>query len=374
MAICAHCGAGLPPGTNVCPGCKKPVSTVDDNDDTGSTLYGVRPDTVLGGRFRLMRRIGSGGMGDVWLAEDTELHEQAAIKILRDTLVGDSEALGDLKKEVAVTRKLRHPNIVAVFDLHIESGLYFIVMEYVEGCTLAHALAKRGIPFELAEILPWARQMATALDYAHQQGVLHRDVKPANMLLTHDGTAKLADFGIARIAEDTETKVTGREASGTLPYMSPEQLMGEPCDNRSDLYSLAASLYELLSGKPPFHTGSIATQIQFKPPQQIDGLSGSANEMLLHGLAKAKEDRQTTCLELVEQLHDWLDQQAFLPVPDKERKNPFARVDGCKKLEQKMRLTELFERLEHCRRAEIRQVLDALEDALADEERRQNAY
>ncbi len=288
------CGAEVPEGAAFCPACGEKVALVEGSGDT-RTLFDLAAETVLLERFQLVRRVGSGGMGDVWLARDIVLDEQVACKILKPELIGDMRAVADMKREVALTRKLRHPNIVGVYDIHEDVGIHFITMEYVDGRSLSDALAEYGGPFPLEQVLACARRVARALDYAHSQGVLHRDVKPGNMLLGRDGNVKLADFGIARAAKDTQTRVTGEVSSGTLLYMSPEQLMGEKLDVRADLYSLAASVYELLAGDTPFHTGSIPTQIQLKAPSPIDGVPAHVNEALLTALDKQPTDRQANC-------------------------------------------------------------------------------
>ena len=177
-------------------------------------------------------------------------------------------------------------------------------MEYVDGPNLSEMLCRRNRGFSLPEVLPWIQQICEALDYAHSQGILHRDVKPANILRGPDGHVRLADFGIARTAREARERLTGHATSGTVLFMSPEQLMGDPLDARSDLYSLASSVYELLSGRPPFHTGAVVTQIQQKAPPRIPELPGDAFEVLRRALAKRPADRQRSCGEFYRQLHE----------------------------------------------------------------------
>lgn len=247
---------------------------------------------MLAGRFRLERKLGHGAVGNVWLARDTLLHDEPiACKLLLHAFSDDRRAIADLKREVLLTRKLRHPNIVTIHSFWESQELRFITMEYVEGKNLAQMLAARETPFTLAETLPWFEKICSALDYAHQQGVLHRDVKPANILLTRDDDVRLADFGIARTAREARSRVSGHVTSGTLLFMSPEQLMGEPLDQRSDVYSLAATLYELLSGAPPFFKGSIVSQIQSKTPAPIPYCGDAVNRIVLQGLEKDPEER-----------------------------------------------------------------------------------
>ncbi len=281
------------------------MSSVDFDGDM-PTFVNLRAEVVLGDRFRLVRKIGAGGMGEVWLAEDHTLDNRpVALKMLRPELAEDAAAIVNLKREVVITRELRHPHIVGVFDFHQQGELGFVSMEYVAGKPLSACLGAREGPFPLGEVLPWARQLADALDYAHGRKVLHRDVKPGNMLLADDGTVKLVDFGIARVIKDTETRRTGHATSGTLAYMSPQQVMNEKAhrnDSRNDVYSFSASLYELLSGEPPFAGGDLSLQILRKPPEPIEGVPEHVNTALLAGLAKEIERRPATCAALI---HDF---------------------------------------------------------------------
>lgn len=259
---------------------------------------------MLARRFKLVRTLGEGAMGRVWLARDTHLNEEpVACKLLSGALIHDRRAVACLKREVLLTRRLRHPHIVAVHTFWDADGLLFITMEYLPGRSLADVLADREQPFAITDVLPWARDIGEALDHAHAQGVLHRDVKPANMVLGEDGTARLADFGIARTITDMRTRITGGVTCGTVMFMSPEQLMGEPIDGRSDQYSMAASVYELLAGMPPFYTGSVVTQIQSKPAPHVPHLPERVNAVLRRALAKRPEDRYDTCLAFHEELH-----------------------------------------------------------------------
>lgn len=258
--------------------------------------FNYQPGTLLADRFRLIQCLGRGGIGYVWLAEDVPLeNEPVACKILKDDLLFDRRAIADLKREVLLTRRLRHPNIVAVHSFWEAANARFITMEYIDGGNLADSLVDQHAPFTLNDVIPWVRQLSDALDYAHRQGVLHRDVKPGNILLDHARNVHLADFGIARLANEAPTRLTGETTCGTLMYVSPEQLMGEQLDPRSDLYSLAATTYELLSGRPPFNHGSIVTQIQLKPAPPIPGLPELVNRVLLKALAKLPAQRYTHC-------------------------------------------------------------------------------
>jgi len=266
---------------------------------------GIGPGVTLANRYRLVKQLGRGAVGNVWLAHDGQLDDEpVACKILNEVFNDDRRAIADLKREVLLTRRLRHPHIVAVYTFWECDSTRFITMEYVSGQNLSDLLLDRGEPLGLLEVLPWIEQVCLALDYAHQEQVLHRDIKPANVLLGDDRRIRLADFGIARTAREARSRLTGQSTSGTVMFMSPEQLMGEPLDHRSDLYSLATSIYELLNGTPPFHTGSIVAQIQIKTPSPIPSVPPGVNSVILRALAKDPHERQRSCGEFLAQLRE----------------------------------------------------------------------
>ncbi|HEO72718.1 MAG TPA: hypothetical protein ENN80_15785, partial [Candidatus Hydrogenedentes bacterium] len=229
-------------------------------------------------------------------ARDIQLEDdQVACKILRREYFNDRRAVADMKREVLLARRLRHRNILAVYTFWETSSERFITMEYIPGRSLMEALLDRGAPFSVGQTLRWLHQLCDALDYAHAERILHRDVKPGNILIAPDGSVRLGDFGIARTAEEVRIRNTGQMSGGTLLFMSPEQLLGDRLDARSDLYSLAATVYQLLSGLPPFYRGSIITQIQMKPPAPIAHLSDGLNAVILKALAKNPAGRQDSC-------------------------------------------------------------------------------
>lgn len=239
----------------------------------------------------------------VWLAEDIHLNdERVGLKVLREDLVRNAESLSGMKREVLLTRKLRHPNILAMYTFWRDGEDRFLSMEYVDGQSLAEALTDRGRPFSVQEVLPWLQELADALDYAHGRGVLHRDVKPENILLGNDGHVRLADFGIANMGLSGIDGPVEMKAQGTIYFISPERLSGPSGDPRSDLYSLGASMYQLLSGSPPFHSGDILAQIQIKPAQPVAHLSQEVNRVLLRALAKQPNKRHASCGEFYESL------------------------------------------------------------------------
>jgi len=203
-------------------------------------------------RYRLVRRIATGGMGEVWEADDTVLGRRVALKVLVEELAADRRATRRFVREARATARLTHPNVARVYDFGRDGGAPFLVMELLQGETLADRLAAGPLP--PAEAARIAASVADALDAAHQLGIVHRDVKPANVMLTPAGEVKVMDFGIAAAADETHS-TTGSGLYATVAYVSPERVAGEPATPASDVYSLGAVLYELLCGRPPF-TGS----------------------------------------------------------------------------------------------------------------------
>lgn len=249
---------------------------------------------VLAGRYRIVRKLGEGGMGSVWLAEDTKLDgRQVAIKMLPVVLVANKRAIQQLKAEAKIAIQLAHPNIATLRGFEESDEGPFLVMDYVQGEALEDILTDRGaLPED--EVFQLFTPIAQALDYAHTQRVVHRDIKPSNILIREDGVPFIADFGIAREMKDTMTRVTGRGTSGTLPYMSPEQLRGEPPSPQQDVYSFAATMYEALAGHAPFFRGQIEYQIIHERPAPIT-IGGTGLKRIVLGLEKQPELRPTTC-------------------------------------------------------------------------------
>jgi serine/threonine protein kinase/Tfp pilus assembly protein PilF len=226
----------------------------------------------LFGRYTLIKILGRGGMGIVWLAHDEELERDVALKFLPDLIIHDAAVLSDLKRETRRCLELTHKNIVRIYDFVHDERSGCISMEYVDGDTLSSLRCdKERKVFEPAELTDWMSQLCDALDYAHNYAhVIHRDLKPANLMVNQRGELKVSDFGIARSLEDSMsviTKASGR--SGTLAYMSPQQLEGERGSHLDDIYSLGASVYELLTSKPPFDVGNIDRQIREKIPPSM---------------------------------------------------------------------------------------------------------
>ncbi len=265
-----------------------------------------REQVVLNGRYELKRRVGRGGMAEVYLARDLLLERPVAIKILFPEFATDPSFVARFRREAQSAAKLTHPNIVGVYDWGKERGTYYIVMEFVDGQTVSELLRADG-PIPASQAARIAADVAGALGYAHQKGVVHRDVKPGNVLIAKDGEVKVADFGIARAMTATSEENLTQTGSvmGTATYFSPEQAQGKPVDPRSDLYSLGVVLYEMASGKPPFQADS-PVAIAYKHVQEpLPSLKERApstppdyEAVTVKALAKDPDDRYQTGAEM----------------------------------------------------------------------------
>jgi eukaryotic-like serine/threonine-protein kinase len=278
---------------------------------------------IFNGRYELHRRLGRGGMAEVYLARDQLLDRPVAVKVLFPALATDAGFVERFRREAQAAANLQHPNIVSVFDWGEANGTYFIVMEYVEGHTLAETLRDEGRlhPDRAAEI---TADIAAALGFAHRNRVVHRDVKPGNVLLTRDGGVKVADFGIARALSDSSDQNLTKTGSvmGTATYFSPEQARGAPVDPRSDIYSLGCVLYEMITGRPPF-AGDSAVAIAYKhvqenpvPPRRIDqSLPETLEAITLKCLAKNPANRYPSAQDLRADLGRYLDGSRIMAEP-----------------------------------------------------------
>ena len=269
-----------------------------DTLDNQPTIPGEPGGQILSGRYKIVREIGSGGMGTVYLALDIELDIEVAIKVLPTLMANNKRAIDNLRREAKTALRLSHPNIVRLHTFQSDEAIKYLVMEYVDGGNLEERISAAGA-LSVEETLKTFTHVAAGLDYAHSQNILHRDIKPANIMLTKGGVAKLADFGIARMMKDSMTRITGKETSGTLLYMAPEQFRGGEPDHRSDIYSLAASIYECLSGHPPFWRGSIEYQVMNEKPTSLEKLNNEQNGALLKALCKEPQGRQASAKELL---------------------------------------------------------------------------
>ncbi|HEX5847833.1 MAG TPA: protein kinase [Rubrobacter sp.] len=263
---------------------------------------------IFDGRYVLGESLGSGGMGEVYLAHDGVLERDVALKVLRTQYAGDEEFAERFKWEARSAASLSHPNIVQVYDRgETEDGTSYIAMEYVPGGTLKEQITRRA-PFGDSDAAAVGAQIADALEAAHEQGMIHRDIKPQNVLVTASGDLKVTDFGIARAASAMTNTASGA-IFGTAAYISPEQALGEPVGPASDLYSLGVILYEMLTGELPFSAdNSIAVCMKHVneppvPPQVVNPeISDGMSALVLMLLAKHPGDRYGSAMRLLSDL------------------------------------------------------------------------
>jgi hypothetical protein len=292
------------------------MTPVPDDLDFGVTIQGLINSQQVFGRYTLKHVLGRGGMGVVWLAHDEQLERDVALKFLPEAVNFDPVALDDLKRETRRCLDLTHPNIIRIHDFVKDPQAAAISMEYIDGKTLAALrIAKSNRIFEVEEIHDWMAQACQALYYAHEEvKVVHRDLKPANLMLTSRGQLKIADFGIARSVSDSMSQVTMRKGtSGTLVYMSPQQMNGDMSRVTDDVYAIGATIYEFLTSKPPFYSGDIPYQVRSSVPRsmtvrrqelEINGepIPQEWEDTVAACLAKSPEERPANMYELAERL------------------------------------------------------------------------
>src|ERR1700674_3459806 len=263
---------------------------------------GLAEGTYLG-PYRILDSIGQGGMGTVYRAHHSALDRYVAIKVLPEFFAEDMIFRERFQLEAQSVAALRHPNILSAFDFGQIAGIPYLVMELVEGGTLADRM---GSPMELQDVVQFLRPIASALDHAHAHGVLHRDIKPSNILIRQDGTPVLADFGLAKLARSVRKLTDIGTVFGTPEYMSPEQVTGETPGPGTDQYSLSVVAYEMLTGRVPFQgdtPGAVLYSHLSRPVPATHELAGElsahVDNVLRRGLAKSPQDRYSTVSELI---------------------------------------------------------------------------
>lgn len=282
---------------------------------------------MIADRYMLVKHIGSGGMADVYIAMDTLLNREVAVKILRGELSNDPVALLRFQREAHASCALIHPNIVEIYDVGEDNGAHFLVMEYIRGKTLKQLIHLRGA-LSVDEAIAIMKQLISATHEAHKRGIIHRDIKPQNVLVKDDGTIKMVDFGIA-LAHDALQLTQNDSVMGSVHYLAPELAKGEQASYQSDIYALGIVFYELLSGQVPF-SAEQPVQVALKHireempsiRQMICDVPQSVENIILKASAKRKEYRYNSCLEMLQDLNTCLS-----PVRANEQKISFELVE-----------------------------------------------
>jgi serine/threonine-protein kinase len=259
--------------------------------------------TLLFGRYRLLERAGRGGMADVWHALDTRTGEDVAVKRLHPIVFGSRAGRDRLLREFRAVRSLDHPNIVRVRDLELTTDDGALILDYVAGPSVRDRL-RDGPPIDADEAIAIAGAVAAGLAEAHRRGIVHRDVTPGNILLDPSSVARLTDFGIALGSADAATMTGTGRLVGTLAYLAPEQLRGEPATTVSDLFSLAAVTYQMLAGRPPFEATTPVGLVEAhrQPPEAIDGVPGHVNAAVRRALSVEPRERQRSVASFIRDL------------------------------------------------------------------------
>jgi serine/threonine protein kinase len=254
--------------------------------------------------YQILKPIGEGGMASVFLAVQKSLEREVALKVMSPILASNAEFASRFLIEGKITAKLQHPNLVTVYDIGSHNGVYYLAAEYISGGTLKERLAEGGL--SVAEILDIATDIAQGLDFAHQKGFVHRDVKPANVLFRNDGRVVLADFGIAKAMDGSNSSTVAGASIGTPDYMSPEQAKGEPVDGRSDLYSLGTVVFEMLAEHAPYQAGdpfTVALMHVTHPVPELPEEFAWLQPLIAGLMAKQAAERFNTGSAVVEAIH-----------------------------------------------------------------------
>ena len=298
--FCADCGTQLIPSQS--PQFSKTLTME-------TPAEGLTRGTVFAGRYEILEELGTGGMGSVYRVFDRKLEEEVALKLIRPDIAASRKTIERFKNEIKVARKITHPNVCRVHDLHEEGKTLYITMEYVRGEDLKSVIHRMGT-LTMGKAVSIAQQAADGLAEAHKLGIIHRDLKPGNIMIDREGSAKIMDFGIARSLEDKGSADAGM-IIGTPEYMSPEQAEGKEADQRSDIYSLGVIIYEMITGKAPFE-GATASGILKKhrteAPPDPKGLNPQVTpglaRMILKCLEKDGEKRYQDAGEVLAELDD----------------------------------------------------------------------
>ena len=322
---CPKCRHSNPSGSLQCVKCSSPLSSEDlthtevtgDGWSVVTPLAGenapsaLKPGSVVAGRYEILQLLGEGGMGAVFKAMDRQLDRLVALKVIRPELAGHPTVLSRFKQELLLARQVTHRNVIRIFDLGVADGLHFITMDFVQGRDLNALLEERK--FKPEETVKIIRQVAEALDAAHAESVVHRDLKPHNIMLTEAGKVYVMDFGLARSVEASGITRTGA-LLGTPTYMSPEQAKGTAVDTRSDLFSLGIIFYEMLTGRRPFEAESVSELISLHvgaPRPKLPPALAEYQGLLDRMVAVEPRDRFRGAEELIEAIDQAWTRQAL---------------------------------------------------------------
>lgn len=305
--FCPHCGTWNRATAPVCQRCNESLPELERGPFERPDEEITRLRRATGNRYRVLRRLGGGGMADVYVAEQVQLERRVVIKVLHPHLARDAEVAERFRREAEAAARLVHPHICSIFDYGATSDVVFTVMPYLEGGSMADLIQKQRY-LDPARTATVASQVACALDYAHRRGVVHRDVKPDNVLFDDDGNAALTDFGIATARFHGRLTASGR-AMGTPHYMSPEQAMGKLVDGRSDIYAVGILLYEALVGFPPFD-GADSFSVSYKqvheapvaPSEVSSRVPAVLSEIVMKCLSKQPAARYARGFDLADAL------------------------------------------------------------------------
>jgi serine/threonine protein kinase len=288
----------------LCPSCKVPNESAAENcASCGGSLAGLAPGRVVAERYEIVRPLGKGGMGMVFEARDTVLDETVALKVLRTDVVSTPELARRFRQEIKLARKVRHKNVCGIHEYGEDGALHFIAMDLVDGTDLRQQVQRRG-PLPPRQACEVALQIAQGLEAIHDEGIVHRDMKTANIMIDRSGSVRLMDFGIAKATQESGTGLTATGMIvGTPEYMSPEQARGAPSDPRSDIYALGIILFEILTGDVPFRgdtpISTILKQLQEPPLLQVEPIPPVLRPILARALEKDPVARYSTARDVI---------------------------------------------------------------------------
>ncbi|MDP8321907.1 MAG: serine/threonine-protein kinase [Candidatus Stygibacter australis] len=319
MPFCKKCGNKLESDAAFCPECGTPTSNtkssqkkVEETTDDYKTQLRGKPQSygvlnlenlpeghIIDERYEIKEKVGQGGFGAVYRVYDKKMNIDKALKIIPEAIVSDEEAMADLQAEARTMISLNHNSIVRVYDFHDTGAVKYIDMEFVEGKTLTKVkLEHPNKQVPEVKVKELAIKIADGLAYAHSKGIIHKDIKPQNVMLNKDGEIKIMDFGIAETVRTSMSRIQNSSSSGTLVYMSPEQIKGKDVGKESDIYSFGAMLYELLCGHPPFYKGDVNFQILNEKPESLNNVSEEFKAIIDTCLEKDYRDRYSNFGEM----------------------------------------------------------------------------